>query len=85
MEDPSEEFTRLRDFVDSRNCRKLTSYSKEKLQQGFTSEMAEEAQRELKINKVFVKLRIASFILMSLFMYVEAGKKDLRNPSISSN
>lgn len=47
--------------------------------------MAEEAQRELKINKVFVKLRIVSFILMSLFMYVEAGKKDLRNPSISSN
>nr|SVE84268.1 EOG090X06NC [Daphnia pulex] len=51
VEDPSEEFTRLRDFVDAQNSKKLSSYSKEKLQQGFNAEMVEDAQRELKINK----------------------------------
>ncbi len=54
VEDPSEEFTRLRDFVDAQNCKKLSSYSKEKLQQGFNAEMVEDAQRELKINKVIL-------------------------------
>ncbi len=52
VEDPSDEFTRIRDFVDAKNCQKLASFSKEKLQQGFNAEMVEEAQRELKINKV---------------------------------
>lgn len=51
VEDPSDEFTRIRDFVDAKNCQKLASFSKEKLQQGFNAEMVEEAQRELKINK----------------------------------
>nr|CAG4639199.1 EOG090X06NC [Daphnia magna]SVE80131.1 EOG090X06NC [Daphnia magna]SVE81329.1 EOG090X06NC [Daphnia magna]SVE82507.1 EOG090X06NC [Daphnia magna] len=51
VEDPSEEFTRLRDFVDSQNCKKLPSFSKEKLHQGFNAEMVDEAQRDLKINK----------------------------------
>nr|SVE86764.1 EOG090X06NC [Daphnia similis] len=51
VEDPSDEFTRLRDFVDAQNCKKLPSFSKEKLHQGFTAEMVDEAQRDLKINK----------------------------------
>ena len=54
VEDPSDEFTRIRDFVDAKNCLKLGSFSKEKLHQGFSAEMIEEAQRELKINKVSV-------------------------------
>nr|CAG4637028.1 EOG090X06NC [Ceriodaphnia reticulata]SVE72949.1 EOG090X06NC [Ceriodaphnia reticulata] len=51
VEDPSDEFVRIRDFVDAKNCQKLASFSKDKLQQGFNAEMVEEAQRELKINK----------------------------------
>lgn len=52
VEDPSEEFVRLRDFVDAQNCRKLEAFTKEKLQSGFSAEMVEEAQTHLKINKV---------------------------------
>nr|CAG4634801.1 EOG090X06NC [Alona affinis] len=51
VEDPSEEFVRLRDFVDTRNCEKLESFAKDKLQLGFSSAMVEEAQANLKINK----------------------------------
>lgn len=52
VEDPSEEFVRLRDFVDAQNSKNLESFSKENLKKGFSSVMVEEAQRELKINKV---------------------------------
>ncbi len=52
MEDPSEEFVRLRDFVDVKNCMKLEAFSKEKLRDGFSNAMVEEAQSQLKINKV---------------------------------
>ncbi|XP_074652365.1 histone acetyltransferase type B catalytic subunit-like [Tubulanus polymorphus] len=51
VEDPSEDFQRLRDFVDARNCRKLSSFQENRLHEGFTAEMAKQAQTELKINK----------------------------------
>ncbi|XP_064471930.1 histone acetyltransferase type B catalytic subunit-like isoform X1 [Ornithodoros turicata] len=51
VEDPSEAFTRLRDFVDARNCLKLASYSPKKLHKGFSEEMRKEAQEKLKLNK----------------------------------
>jgi histone acetyltransferase 1 len=51
VEDPSENFTRLRDFVDSRNCLKLESFSEDKLKLGWNEEMANEAQNKLKISK----------------------------------
>nr|CAG4647919.1 EOG090X06NC [Moina brachiata]SVE93024.1 EOG090X06NC [Moina brachiata] len=51
VEDPSEDFVRLRDFVDSKNCQRLESFQREKLLQGFSVEMADEAQSKLKINK----------------------------------
>nr|CAG4641713.1 EOG090X06NC [Eurycercus lamellatus] len=51
VEDPSDEFVRLRDFVDAQNCQKLEAFKTEKLKQGFSSEMVEEAQTQLKINK----------------------------------
>ncbi|GAB6019378.1 hypothetical protein CHUAL_000964 [Chamberlinius hualienensis] len=51
VEDPSEQFTRLRDFVDAKNISALPSFSKEFLKNGFTTNMAEEAQQLLKINK----------------------------------
>jgi histone acetyltransferase 1 len=51
VEDPSENFTRLRDFVDSRNCLKLESFSEDKLKLGWNEQMANEAQNKLKISK----------------------------------
>ena len=57
MEDPSEEFVRLRDFVDAQNCKKLAAFSAGKLQQGFSQEMVQEAQNHLKINKVLLDPR----------------------------
>nr|CAG4650171.1 EOG090X06NC [Sida crystallina] len=51
VEDPSEEFVRLRDYVDVQNCLKLDAFVKEKLQQGFSNEMVDAARVALKINK----------------------------------
>jgi histone acetyltransferase 1 len=51
VEDPSENFVRLRDFVDTRNCMKLAAFSGDKLTGGFTEAMAEAAAQELKICK----------------------------------
>ena len=67
VEDPSDEFTRIRDFVDAKNCLKLGSFSKEKLHQGFSAEMIEEAQRELKINKVSVCFFVFCFLFFRKF------------------
>jgi len=52
VEDPSDDFERLRDFVDARDCSKLTSYSKQKLKRGFSNEMYEEAKTVLKMTNV---------------------------------
>jgi len=51
VEDPSEEFVRLRDYVDAANCIKLVTFSNDKLLKGFCPEMAEEAKSALLINK----------------------------------
>ena len=51
VEDPSDNFVRLRDFVDTRNCLKLSEFSKEKVLAGFTEEMTKAAAKELKICK----------------------------------
>ncbi|XP_035658310.1 histone acetyltransferase type B catalytic subunit-like isoform X2 [Branchiostoma floridae] len=51
VEDPSEEFLRLRDFVDCMNCKVLPAFSPQLLQDGFTADMAQQAQEKLKINK----------------------------------
>jgi len=51
VEDPSEDFQRLRDFVDAENCSKLPSFSKENLKKGFSSEMVKESREKFKINK----------------------------------
>lgn len=52
VEDPSDNFVRLRDFVDSKNCLKMDSFQPSKLTEGFTEAMAKEAQEKLKLNKV---------------------------------
>ncbi|XP_076455980.1 histone acetyltransferase type B catalytic subunit-like [Babylonia areolata] len=51
VEDPSEDFQRLRDFVDARNCMSLTNYQPDYLLEGFHPAMAEEARTKLKLNK----------------------------------
>lgn len=51
VEDPSQTFTRLRDFVDTKNCLKLESYSRARLHKGFSEDMRREAQQKLKLNK----------------------------------
>ena len=52
VEDPSEDYQRLRDFVDVRNCMKLDSFSPEHLNKGFSKELIKDCQQKLKINKV---------------------------------
>ena len=52
MESPSENFQRLRDFVDVRNCMTLSNYQPDYLLEGFHPAMASEAGKKLKLNKV---------------------------------
>ncbi|KAG0715887.1 Histone acetyltransferase type B catalytic subunit [Chionoecetes opilio] len=52
VEDPSDNFARLRDFVDAKNCLTLDSFDKAKLYEGFSAAMVEEAKKKLKLNKV---------------------------------
>ncbi|CAG4965874.1 unnamed protein product [Parnassius apollo] len=51
VEDPSQEFQRIRDYVDAKNCDTLPAYQPAKLLQGFTPEMANQACNKFKINK----------------------------------
>ena len=51
MEDPSDDFIRLRDFVDSRNCLTLESFKADKLKLGFCGEMLEESNEKFKMGK----------------------------------
>ncbi|XP_037068304.1 histone acetyltransferase type B catalytic subunit-like [Pollicipes pollicipes] len=55
VEDPSENFTRLRDFVDCRNCAKLSCFQPLKLAQGFSPTMADDAKKELKMSSKQVR------------------------------
>uniref|UniRef100_A0A671Q9W4 Histone acetyltransferase type B catalytic subunit n=1 Tax=Sinocyclocheilus anshuiensis TaxID=1608454 RepID=A0A671Q9W4_9TELE len=50
-EDPSENYVKMRDFVLVKLCLTLSSFSSEKLSQGFSEEMVSEAREKLKINK----------------------------------
>jgi histone acetyltransferase 1 len=54
VEDPSDDFQRLRDFLDARNCSMLPSFQPRMLEEGFQKEMAAEAKTKLKINKVSI-------------------------------
>nr|CAG4651841.1 EOG090X06NC [Triops cancriformis] len=51
VEDPSEQFVRLRDFVDCKACLKLKSFQRENVRKGFSQDMVQEAQNKLKLNK----------------------------------
>ncbi|RUS88450.1 hypothetical protein EGW08_003787 [Elysia chlorotica] len=52
VEDPSENFQRVRDFVDCSNCGKLESFQADLLRGGFSRDMVQEAQEKLKLSKL---------------------------------
>jgi len=63
VEDPSDDFERLRDFVDARDCCKLTAFSAEKLKQGISVDMISETKNVLKMTgrqarRVYEMLRL---------------------------
>ncbi|KAG6456073.1 histone acetyltransferase type B catalytic subunit isoform X2 [Manduca sexta] len=51
VEDPSDDFQRIRDYVDAKNCETLPAFQPSKLYQGFSIEMANQARNKFKINK----------------------------------
>lgn len=51
VEDPSDNFQRLRDFVDARNCMALPCFHPDQLRKGFSEEMATESRMKLKLSK----------------------------------
>lgn len=52
VEDPSEQFQQLRDYVDVMNCKNLEYFNTENLNKRFTLEGSEEIRKELKLCKV---------------------------------
>lgn len=50
VEDPSDNFTRIRDYVDANRCLQLESFSADNLKRGFSKEMAEDARNRFKIS-----------------------------------
>ncbi|CAL4072238.1 unnamed protein product [Meganyctiphanes norvegica] len=76
VEDPSENFTRLRDYLDCKSCMKLPSYQAEKLMVGFTEEMAKEAQSKLRINK---KQARRVYEILRLHVTKRSDKESYRN------
>ncbi|XP_061728551.1 histone acetyltransferase type B catalytic subunit [Cydia pomonella] len=55
VEDPSEDFQRIRDYVDCKNCETLPAFYPAKLYQGFSPEMVSQACAKFKINKKQVR------------------------------
>lgn len=55
VEDPSEEFSRLRDYVDCKNCMELKSFHESELKKGFSEDMFQEACTKYKLNKKQVR------------------------------
>lgn len=62
VEDPSENFQRVRDFVDVKNCQGLSSFQPSKLLKGFSEDMQKEAREKFKLNRVIINY----FILVLL-------------------
>ncbi|CAB3994229.1 histone acetyltransferase type B catalytic subunit-like [Paramuricea clavata] len=51
VEDPVEDFIRLRDYIDVIKCRPLPAFKHENLRNGFSKEMINEARKHRKINQ----------------------------------
>ncbi|RWS08737.1 histone acetyltransferase type B catalytic subunit-like protein [Dinothrombium tinctorium] len=76
VEDPSDNFVRLRDFVDAKNCMKLNSYQPEMLARGWSEEMGTEAREKLKISKRQAR-RI--YEILKLRMVDKSNPEEYRN------
>ncbi|XP_017465807.1 PREDICTED: histone acetyltransferase type B catalytic subunit [Rhagoletis zephyria] len=50
VEDPSDDFQRLRNFVDARLCMRLKSFAPDEIKKGFSKEMVREARETHKLN-----------------------------------
>ena len=66
VEDPSPEFTALRDYIDCHNVLKLPSFQPSCLLQSYSPEMEREFQEKLKLHKVFTSNRVANIDVFSL-------------------
>lgn len=49
VEDPSDEFRRIRNIVDIKLCQTLPAFAADKLLLGFNAEMAETAKKHFKV------------------------------------
>lgn len=50
VEDPSDDFRRVRNYVDAKLCMDLPAFAPEQLRKGFSKEMIDEAKHKYKIN-----------------------------------
>jgi len=75
VEDPSDNFQRVRTFVDVRNCLKLKAFQPEELSKGFSHDMVHEAQHKLKLSKLQAR-RV--YEILSLKNTDQSDKADLR-------
>lgn len=50
VEDPSDDFKRIRNYVDVKLCQNLSSFAPEKLRQGFTQDMVKETKNAFKVS-----------------------------------
>ncbi|XP_052744341.1 histone acetyltransferase type B catalytic subunit [Bicyclus anynana] len=83
VEDPSDDFQRIRDYVDAKLCETLSAFHPAKLTQRFTAEMASQAQNKLKINKkqarrVYEILRLKNTNLSDKSAYLQY-RLDVKN------
>lgn len=76
VEDPSEEFQRIRNYVDASYCMKLPSFSEEKLKLGFSKDMMKEAKAAAKINS---KQCRTVYEILRLFHTNELNEIDCKN------
>lgn len=49
VEDPSDEFRRIRNVIDVTHCKDLDSFSTDKIKTGLTTEMVKEANKNFKV------------------------------------
>lgn len=55
VEDPSDEFIRLRDYTDAKNCLTLDVFSKNNLKKGYSEEMYKKANEKFRLCKKQVR------------------------------
>lgn len=49
VEDPSDEFRRIRNVIDVTHCKDLASFSTDQIKTGLTTEMVKEANKNFKV------------------------------------